>query len=410
MNESNSDDKIQKSTNKKSIKIDKNYKENINNKNDLNSVTNIVVDKFKNNAPFKPQRSVFFDVTLIYFILMIAFVGIRILSSTNLFDFLSSQQSNIVFTLLIQIVIMFLLPLFLYKFLRKKSFKEVFKDFRFKKIGFKAVLLAIGIGVLVYILNIAISSFFALIISLLGYESISFGGTLGDYSVGAFIIALVTTALLPGFCEEIATRGMLLKGFENLGIKKMIFFSGLLFGLMHLNIEQFFYATIIGWFLAFLCVMTGNIIPGMIIHFMNNGLSTYVSYGSVNGWPLSDFITNLTSQTSSMDYLSALLIIFVALISASFLLLWFVYLLIHETAGNRLKKITTDLAKSMISETPSKPEMQTINYIDVNIPSNILGFSAKQIYFPKLKEKIFLYSTFFLGGVITLFSFIWGVL
>ena len=351
---------------------------------------------------FNNSRTEFFDVSLIYFILLTSFVGVRILSRIGAFNFLGDFDS-VFLSILIQVFIMFLLPVFLYKKLRKKTFKQVFSDFRFKKLSFKAVLISIGIGVLVFILNIAVSSFFSLIISLLGYENLG-TSTQIDYSIFAFITALITTAILPGFCEEIASRGMLLRGFKDIGWKKMILISGLLFGLMHLNIEQFFYATIIGWLLAFICLVSGNIIPGMIIHFMNNGLGTYLVYGSHNGWPLSDLLNSLTNSTSS--YISTMLIIFLVLIVASFTLVWLIYLLIKETTGTRMNELGKDLKQSIKTEA----EQAGIDKLSIDIPFQALGFTVNQTYFPTLKEKLFLYSSIFLGIILTISTFIWGTL
>ncbi|MDD2445299.1 MAG: type II CAAX endopeptidase family protein [Clostridia bacterium] len=353
---------------------------------------------------YKKPRNEFYDVTFIYLILMVSFVVIRIISRMGLLNFLGDYESSFL-SLLIQVVIMFLLPVFLYKKLQGKTLRNVFSDFRFKKINYKGVLLSIGIGVIVFILNIAISSFFNLIITLFGYENIG-SPSIADYSISAFILALFVTAILPGFCEEIASRGMLLKGFNKLGWKKMILISGLLFGLMHLNIEQFFYATIIGWFLAFICLTTGNIIPGMIIHFMNNGLSVYITYGSHNGWPLTDLITNLSNSASSSSYLTTILVIFLALVIASFLLVWLVYLLIKETTGVRMYELGQDLQKSIKAEA----EKAGVENLSIDIPFQALGFSVNQSYFPQLKEKIFLYGSIFLGTILTVSTFIWGVL
>jgi len=353
---------------------------------------------------YKTPRNEFCDVTFIYLILMVSFVGVRIISRMGLLNFLGEYES-IFLSLLIQVVIMFLLPVFLYKKLQGKTLKNVFSDFRFKKINYKGVFLSIGIGLIVFILNIAISSFFNLIITLFGYENIG-TPSIDDYSISAFILALFVTAVLPGFCEEVASRGMLLKGFNKLGWKKMILISGLLFGLMHLNIEQFFYATIIGWFLAFICLTTGNIIPGMIIHFMNNGLSVYMTYGSHNGWPLTDFITTLSESASSSSYLSMILAIFLALVIASFLLVWLVYLLIKETTGMKMYELGQDLKKSIKIEA----ENSGMENLIIDIPFQALGFTIKQAYFPSLREKIFLYASIFLGTILTVSTFIWGVL
>lgn len=353
---------------------------------------------------FKNPRSELVDVTLIYFILMIAFVLIRILSRLGAFDFLGKLGSPLI-SILIQVIIMFLLPVFLFKTLRKKTYKQVFSDFKFKKLSLKSVLICIGIGVLVFILNIAVSSFFSLILSLFGYENLGSSAE-ADYSFIAFLIAIGTTAILPGFCEEIASRGMLLKGFNKLGWKKMILISGLLFGLMHLNIEQFFYATVIGWFLAFIFLASGNIIPGMIIHFMNNALGTYMAYGSHNGWPLSDILTTLTNSIAASSYFSTMLIIFLVLLIAGFSLMWLVYLLIKETTGTRMYELGQELKQSIKTEA----EQAGIEKLSIDIPFQALGFTSKQTYFPTLKEKMFLYSSIFLGTILTISTFIWGVL
>lgn len=359
---------------------------------------------FKNQSSSKKSHTEFFDTTLIYFILMVLFVGIRILADNNLLNFFG-DYSSYVFTVLIQIGIMLFLPIFLYCKLRKKTLKETLKDFRFGKISIKAVGIAVCIGVLVYILNIAVSSFFSLLITLLGYENLATSGTM-DYSLLAFFIAILTTAILPGFCEEVASRGLLLRGFKNLGIKKAILISGLLFGLMHLNVEQFFYATIIGWFLAFVCLTTGNIIPGIIIHFMNNGISTYMGYASHNGWPLGDILEPLQTVATSGNYLSTMLVIFLILITAVFLLIWLTYLLIKFTTLEKIKKLGEDLNQTLTSE----DKTLRINTLKIEIPFDALGFSIKQKYFPPLKQKVFLFSTIFLGCVVLINTFIWGVL
>ena len=359
---------------------------------------------FKNQTTIKKPRTEFFDATFIYFILLVSFVLIRILASANLLNFLGDFASY-AFTILIQLGIMLFLPIFLYCKLRKKTLKETLKDFRFAKINLKAIGIAVCIGVLVYILNIAVSSFFSLLISLFGYENIGSTSTM-DYSILAFFLALLTTALLPGFCEEIASRGLLLRGFKNLGMKKAILLSGLFFGLMHLNVDQFFYATIIGWFLAFICLTTGNIIPGMIIHFMNNGISTYMAYATHNGWPLGNILDPLQNVASSGNYISTMLVIFLILITAVFLLIWLTYLLVKFTTLEKIKKLGEDLNQTLTSE----DKTLKINTLKIEIPFDALGFSLKQKYYPPLRQKIFQYSTIFLGVIILISTFIWGVL
>ena len=71
--------------------------------------------------------------------------------------------------------------------------------------------------------------------------------------------------------------------YKKLGLKKAVILSGLMFGLIHLNINQFFYATIIGMVLAVVTLYSRSIFPAMIIHFMNNGLNVYFSFAKARG-------------------------------------------------------------------------------------------------------------------------------
>ena len=75
-------------------------------------------------------------------------------------------------------------------------------------------------------------------------------------------VELLLVAILPAFCEEFIHRGVLLQGIKHAGFKKAIVISSLMFGLIHFNIQQFFYAFIIGLILGFVSVVAKNISKG----------------------------------------------------------------------------------------------------------------------------------------------------
>ena len=170
------------------------------------------------------------------------------------------EYGSYVLNLIIQVIAMFILPLVLFTKLNKQTYKKTFKDFSVKKINFKAVIYSILLGIVVFFLNLVVSVIFNAIISALGYSASS-SSTMTEYPVWLFILTMIFTAVLPGICEEFTHRGMLLAGNKKLGMKKAIILSALFFGLMHMNIEQFFYATIIGLLLGYLTASTGSIIP-----------------------------------------------------------------------------------------------------------------------------------------------------
>ena len=373
------------------------------------------------------QRTDFFNTSITYFTLIVLFVLVRISTALNLFDFLGSV-GNYLLNALIQIGFMFLLSTFMFTCLKKQKVSKTFKDFRFNKINFKSVLICVGIGLIVFILNIAVSSFFSFILQLLGY-GYSTGVSSGtvSYPFWLFIVSLITTAVLPGFCEEVAHRGLLLNGFRELGMKKAILLSALLFGLMHLNIEQFFYATLIGALLGFLTISTNSIFPAMIVHFMNNAISVYLEFASVNKLFLGDFLSRIGEMVSGANMIVAMLIILLVLISAIFLLCWLVYLLFKQTTGRKLGSLVNDLRTTILGsgnqeeKNDQKVEGQEqvlenqnaynpVKELSIKIPTEYFGMNITQTRKPAFVEKIFLYSTLILSVGITISTFIWGVL
>ena len=61
-----------------------------------------------------------------------------------------------------------------------------------------------------------------------------------------FLINLVTVAVIPGFCEEFLLRGNAANAYRSTGrIRAAVLLSALMFGLLHENATQFFYAFVI---------------------------------------------------------------------------------------------------------------------------------------------------------------------
>ncbi len=382
------------------------------------------------------KTSLFFDSSLIYFVVIAGFVLLRI--TTNLIDV--GVVGGAICSIIIQLVLMLLVPFFMYKFMRKKKATEVLTDFNVKKIGLKAVFFAICLGIVVYFLNLAVASFFSVIINATGYDP-SFGmssASGGEYSVMAFISDLILSAMLPGICEEFCHRGMLLNGYKTLGAKKAIILIGLLFGLMHLNIEQFFYASIIGMFLTFLVYVTGSIIPSMIVHFLNNALGLYFSFASVNKLPFGNFSEVLASVFDGNPITTFGTIILIVIILLA-LLAFFTFMLLKSTRVKMFKSLAQkaienkqreELLKSFDIDVETTNKEQGISMgdgepvvvigdeivkdgkrgmvIDLNFGENDL--MSNVIKKPSLKDKAFLYGTIFIGVFITISTLIWGIL
>lgn len=84
------------------------------------------------------------------------------------------------------------------------------------------------------------------------------------------VLAILTTAVIPGFVEELLFRGVVLGNLLPYGKAPAVLISAVLFGLMHQNPAQMFYATMAGIALGLVFVRTRSIWGGVLIHFLNN--------------------------------------------------------------------------------------------------------------------------------------------
>lgn len=373
-------------------------------------------------------KTKFFNTNLIYFIMLTLFVVVRIVSSVVDFSFMSADLSDAVFTFVIQVGLMFLLPIFMFSKLQKQPVKKTFSDFKYKAISPLAILYSVLIGVFCYLLNIAISSFFGGLIGLFGYEQgagVSTSTT--DTSIYGFILQVLLVAVLPAICEETTHRGMLIHGYSMLGIKRAVIFSSLMFGLMHLNINQFFYATILGFLIALAALMSKSIFPAIIIHFMNNFISTYISFASANKWFGHELFDLIGNTTLSSNIISSFLTSFMFLVVVMGGLVVLYMLLIKETRVKQMKKLFTTVKKINEEAGTTPPAMSVgdgylqnlamlnsmlmdYNVKGTTIDQNVFSVAENRYHKPTLMESVLFYGAIILGGIVTVFTFIWGLL
>lgn len=155
------------------------------------------------------------------------------------------------------------IPIILYFIITKASVKETLL---LNKIDGINILLTIGIGIF-------IQPFMGLVnlISQLFFEN-KITSTIASLANFPLWQLLLMVAVLPAINEEIITRGILLSNYKNVNIIMSAIVSGLCFGMLHLNGNQFSYAFVMGIVLSFLVKITGSIYSSMLVHFLINGL------------------------------------------------------------------------------------------------------------------------------------------
>lgn len=172
--------------------------------------------------------------------------------------------SDIRVMLVLNHAIIFLIPAIIYVVATKSSAKDTFK---LNKLYLKDILLIILLGFVCQ----PIMTFFSLITSFFFNNEI--GVFMTEIVSTPYIFLLMLVAVLPAITEEVTIRGVILSGYDNINKYKAALITGLFFGMLHLDPQQFLYATVLGFILALVVRTTKSIFSAVIIHFLINGTS-----------------------------------------------------------------------------------------------------------------------------------------
>jgi len=234
---------------------------------------------------------------------ILAYVLANAISNTNLAYWKQEIILDVCFTIPVQVGCLFLLTLLIYKIGLKKKAKEIFTLSGFARPQGKKIALAVLLGFCAYFATIGVSAIWQAILEVVGYTSSSSGMILPEkFNFALFLLSLILTAVLPAFCEEFAMRGVFVKTLDNsFADKTAIIIGGLAFGLFHQYIEQFVYTMLFGMLITYIAMRTGNIWYGVIIHFVNNGLSVFMSYAVQYDFAIGGNFNEIISRVASTN-------------------------------------------------------------------------------------------------------------
>lgn len=111
-------------------------------------------------------------------------------------------------------------------------------------------------------------------------------------------MALISGALVPAICEELAFRGYVQGALRRLGPSVAVLLTGLLFGLMHMSLIRLVPLTLLGALWALVVQRSGSILPGMIGHLLNNGIAVGLAFFAQRN-------TNPADQQAGLESLNA---------------------------------------------------------------------------------------------------------
>lgn len=237
--------------------------------------------------------------------------------------------SDVRIMLVLNHAIIFLIPAIMYVIITKSSAKDTFK---LNKLYLKDTILIILLGFVCQ----PIMTFFSLITSFFFNNEI--GVFMTEIVSTPYIFLLMLVAVLPAITEEITIRGVVLSGYDNKNKYKAALITGLFFGMLHLDPQQFLYATVLGFILALVVRTTKSIFSAAIIHFLINGTSItmqkILSFIPGNN-ELMEEATEISLKSLPLDEKLMMFIIYgvIALVFASF-----VYLIIKKLEAWNIKR------------------------------------------------------------------------
>lgn len=202
------------------------------------------------SRPASPVRAtLFFSVS----VFLLLFVGMVL-----------RGQLGLTGVLLVQLPLFVGLAVFFALTMETRPLKEIF---RLRLLSVQGVVKSIFLGLLVWGLAQVTGFLLAFLVQALGGElQPSYQGLLE----APVLYALLVGAFLPSIYEEAVFRGYLQWSLGPLGARAAVLLTGLLFGLMHLSLIRLLPLTILGMVFAAVVQRTGSILPGFLMHVVNN--------------------------------------------------------------------------------------------------------------------------------------------
>ena len=157
------------------------------------------------------------------------------------------------------------------------------------------------------------------------------------------LLLVFFVGILAPVCEEVVFRGAIFSGFKKEGnIFKAVFASGLLFGLLHMNINQASYAFVIGVLLGFLVEATGSIFSSILFHVLinsSNAIMMIISDSVLNA-EVMDNAREIVTMGTLLNMMGVYLVL--AVIGTTIAICLLVWMSKNEGRGMFLTKAWTD--------------------------------------------------------------------
>lgn len=192
---------------------------------------------------------------------------------------------------------------------------------------------------------------------------------MSDYGIAEmpFLLIWFTIGLFAPFCEEVACRGVYYRGYRKSGSAFWaMLLSALLFGLVHMNLNQAVYAFAMGILAVLLVEATGSIWSSVLYHAFINSSQVTLMYLALKMDPS---VYDDAAEIATTDFLVMGVAAYLALAAVGLPLAWALLIWMSEREGRRgvLLSVWTERKQKVESEVTEDGKRKKKNRL-VTIP------------------------------------------
>ena len=254
--------------------------------------------------------------------------------------------------LLVGQLLAFGLPCAIYLMVRRDKIKEFLP---MRRLGWRNVIMITGMA-------LSIQPVFMLlnVLSQFIFPNVIAEVIMGIGRQDGLAMALIIIAIVPSIFEEVAFRGIGFAGFKHVSIRKAALINGLLFGFIHMNMNQFLYAFVLGAVFCYFMYYTKSLWAPILAHFVFNATQSLLAYVVISTMDYEAMEAAAAVEAEPFAMVAFLLIMSViALAFAAGFIAIFIAFRRHNIKRNEEEGIVTDTAAAFKAEGGEPPRAFT---------------------------------------------------
>lgn len=185
-----------------------------------------------------------------------------------------ATQLSMPLQLILSQILAFLVPVVFYFIITKKSIQETL---RLYPLQWKNVILIIVLSLLIQPL-MGLLSFLATLVFPNSVAELIAENT----EMSSLFVMIISVGIMPAICEEVFFRGVIFSGYRFISTMKACCITGLLFGITHMDAQQFLYTFALGSLFCVLVYRTNSILASMTAHFTINASQILLAFRGMN--------------------------------------------------------------------------------------------------------------------------------